>query len=170
MVSAYGEHTRALLSRLADTRATARLQLAEHEALTLASIVEREARVAEERPIIAGVFVNRLVAPTFRPHRLQADPTVAYGCLTAPQAAPTCAAFDGRHITKVMVRDVQNPYNTYGLEGLPPGPICNPGLSALEAVVAPAAHDFFYFVATGDGRHSFSRTLQEHNARVHGSP
>ncbi len=168
MVTAFRNQTRSAFSRLAESRATARLPFSDHEALTLASVVEREAQRAEERPIIAGVFVNRLADPTFRPHRLQADPTVAYGCLGAPHAAPTCAAFDGRRITPAMVRDPQNPYNTYRIEGLPPGPISNPGLASIEAVVAPMAHDFFYFVASGGGRHSFSRTLDEHNTRIHG--
>jgi len=168
LVKGFRNRTKSLFDRLAQERATARLPLSVHEAVTLASIVEREAQQPEERRIIAGVFINRLVDPTFRPHRLQADPTVAYGCLTAPSAAPTCAQFDGRHITPAMVRDPQNPYNTYRLEGLPPGPISNPGSASIEAVVAPMAHNFFYFVATGGGRHSFSHSLEEHNARIHG--
>ncbi len=170
MVAAFRNKTRDAFGRLSQAQASARLPLTEHQALTLASIVEREARLPEERAIIAGVFVNRLVDPTFRPHRLQADPTVAYGCLVDPTSAPTCSAFDGRHITPAMVRDPQNPYNTYRLEGLPPGPISNPGLASIEAVVAPMSHNFFYFVATGGGRHSFSSTLDEHNARIYGTP
>ena len=168
MVAAFRNKTRDAFKRLAEARTSAPLVLSDHEALTLASIVEREAQLPEERPIIAGVFVNRLADPTFRPHRLQADPTVAYGCLVDRSSAPTCASFDGRRITKAMVRDPQNPYNTYRLEGLPPGPISNPGLASLEAVIAPMPHDFFYFVASGGGRHSFSRTLDEHNTRIHG--
>lgn len=167
MVRAFRNQTHETFARLAEQRASARLPLTDHEALILASIVEREAKHPEERPIIAGVFVNRLVDPTFRPHRLQADPTVAYGCLTASGAAPTCAVFDGRRITPAMVRDPLNPYNTYRIEGLPPGPISNPGRSALDAAVSPMSHDFFYFVATGKGRHSFSHSLEEHNARIH---
>jgi UPF0755 protein len=141
-----------------------------HQLLTLASIVEREAHAAEEQTIIAGVFVNRLLDPTFRPHRLQADPTAAYGCLVAPEAAPSCKEFDGRRVTPAMVRDPANPYNTYRIEGLPPGPISNPGLSAIQAAVRPAQHTFFYFVARGGGRHAFSSTLEEHNARIRGTP
>ena len=170
MVTAFRNQTRAAFNRLAESRSSQRLPLTDHETLILASIVEREAQRAEERPIIAGVFVNRLADPTFRPHRLQADPTVAYGCLAEPDSAPTCSAFDGRHITPAMVRDPQNPYNTYRIEGLPPGPISNPGLASIEAAIAPMSHDYFYFVATGGGRHSFSRTLDEHNARIHGTP
>lgn len=168
MVAAFRNNTRGAFEKLAAARATARLPLTDHEALILASIVEREAQRPDERPIIAGVFVNRLADPTFRPHRLQADPTVAYGCLVAPKSAPTCATFDGRRITPAMVRDPLNPYNTYRIEGLPPGPISNPGLASIEAAITPMSHDFFYFVATGGGRHSFSRSLDEHNARIHG--
>jgi UPF0755 protein len=135
-----------------------------HEVVTLASIVEKEAAVPEERPIIAGVFLNRLRSPTFRPRRLQADPTVAYGCFVAP-ALSTCAASPGR-ISPAMVRDSGNPYNTYRMEGLPPGPIANPGLDALRAVLAPAQHDYLYFVAQGQGRHHFSATLDDHAAAV----
>jgi UPF0755 protein len=126
--------------------------------------------VAEERPTIAGVFMNRLTSPDFRPHRLQADPTVAYGCLVARDRIPSCAGFDGKRITPAMVRDPDNPYSTYRIEGLPPGPISNPGLSALEAALAPAQHEYFYFVTHGGGRHHFTRTLEEHNQRVHNPP
>jgi UPF0755 protein len=168
MVRAFRDNAAPLLKKLADKRGAGAHDLSDHEALTLASIVEREARVADERPIIAGVFLNRLRDPTFTPHRLQADPTVAYGCLEAPSAAATCADFDGRRITPVMVRDPDNPYNTYRIEGLPPGPISNPGLSALSAVIDPADHDFFYFVTKGGGRHAFSHSLDEHNQNIHG--
>ena len=132
-----------------------------HDVVTLASIVEKEAAVREERPVIAGVFLNRLRSPDFRPKRLQADPTVAYGCLAAPGAAPSCAGFDGT-ITRSMTDDPQNPYNTYRIERLPPGPIANPGAGAIEAVLAPAAHDYLYFVARGGRRHHFSASHEEH--------
>lgn len=136
-----------------------------HEVLTLASVVELEAAAAQERPVIAGVFLNRLRDPDFRPHRLQADPTVSYGCHVVP-ALPPCAAFDGRRVTRRMTADRDNPYNTYRHDGLPPGPIGNPGLGSLRAVLAPARHGYFYFVARGDGRHAFSATLDAHNAAV----
>ncbi|MET0340562.1 MAG: endolytic transglycosylase MltG [Polyangiales bacterium] len=139
-----------------------------HQLVTLASIVEREARVPEERPIIAGVFANRLFEPGFAPRRLQADPTVAYGCLVAAASVPSCAAYDGKRVTPAMVRDPENPYSTYKHEGLPPGPISNPGLSALSAAVAPERHDFFYFVAKGGGRHAFSHSLADHNRNIRG--
>jgi UPF0755 protein len=144
--------------------------LTPHELLTLASVVEREARAPEEQPIIAGVFINRLTDPTFRPRRLQADPTVAYGCLLMPDRAPSCRDFDGRRVTPAMVRDPDNPYNTYRHDGLPPGPIANPGLKALEAVLEPARHGYFYFVHKGGGRHAFAATLEEHNANIAASP
>jgi UPF0755 protein len=136
-----------------------------YEIVTLASIVEKEAHMPSEQPLIAGVFLNRLRDPTFRPKRLQADPTVAYGCLLAPQLA-SCARFDGKRVTRVMTSDPDNLYNTYRREGLPPGPIANPGLSALRAVLRPAAHGYFYFVAQGGGRHAFTATLKAHSEAV----
>ena len=136
-----------------------------HEIVILASIVEKEARVRSEQPMIAGVFLNRLRDPQFRPKRLQADPTVAYGCLLMSTLS-SCANFDGKHVTRVMTADPQNPYNTYRFDGLPPTPIANPGLSAVRAVLAPAIHDYFYFVARGDGHHAFSTTLASHNLAV----
>lgn len=137
------------------------------QVLTLASIVEKEAAVAEERPIIARVFINRLRSPVFRPRRLQADPTVTYGCRAARRnAPPSCVGFDGRIITRAMLADIENEYNTYRHEGLPPGPICNPGADSIRAVLAAEEHDYLYFVARGGGRHAFSATLEEHNAAV----
>lgn len=137
-----------------------------HEVLTLASIVEKEARLPSEQPIIAGVFLNRLRDPSFRPKRLQADPTVTYGCLIMPEL-PSCAGANaGQAPTRAMLADPANPYNTYRHEGLPPGPIANPGLSAIEAVIRPAPHDYLYFVAQGGGAHTFSRSLQDHNVAV----
>jgi UPF0755 protein len=131
------------------------------EVMTLASIVEKEAAVAEERPIIAGVFLNRLRSDEFEPKRLQADPTVAYGCLEMPEDVTSCDQFDGG-VTRAMTRDGDNPYNTYRTARLPPGPIANPGVDSIEAVLEPAQHDYFYFVASGDGRHHFSTTHEEH--------
>jgi UPF0755 protein len=136
-----------------------------HELLTLASIVEKEARLASERPVIAGVFLNRLRNPEFKPKRLQADPTVSYGCLIAPALA-SCAAAPGKTITRAMLADSDNPYNTYKREGLPPGPIANPGLPSVRAVLVPAAHGYLYFVAQRGGAHAFSATLADHLAAV----
>lgn len=142
--------------------------LTPHQVLTLASIVEREARAPDERPRIAGVFYNRLFDPSFKPKRLQADPTAAYGCLLlGADKLASCREFDGRHVTPAMVRDPENPYNTYRIEGLPPGPICNPGLASISAALSPEHHGYFYFVVKGEGRHAFSETLGKHNQSVH---
>ena len=137
-----------------------------HDIVTLASIVEKEAAVPAERARIAGVFWNRLNSKRFLPRRrLQADPTVQYGCMAVPEAAPSCAGFDGQ-ITRAMLDDADNPYNTYRHSGLPPGPISNPGAASLAAVIDPEEHDYFYFVARGGGEHHFSKTLRQHNIAV----
>jgi UPF0755 protein len=136
-----------------------------HEVVTLASIVERETGDAEELPIVAGVFMNRLSDPTFRPAKtLQSDPTAAYGCLVEPARAPSCAA-TANGVTPGMLRDSSNRYNTYRHAGLPPGPIGNPGEKALRAVLSPAKTDFLYFVAKGR-KHQFSKTFDEHREAV----
>jgi UPF0755 protein len=145
------------------------------EIVTLASIVEREAAVAEERPLIASVFLNRLRDPAFTRHVLQSDPTSGYGCarareLTELQLAPnapppSCAEYTGK-ILPAMNQDVANVYSTYTHEGLPPGPIANPGQASLLAVLAPAETAFFYFVAKGAGRHAFAATFEEHKKNI----
>ncbi|QJB55075.1 endolytic transglycosylase MltG [Pseudodesulfovibrio sp. zrk46] len=121
--------------------------------VVLASLVEKETGDTSERKRIAGVFHNRLK----RRMLIQADPTIIYGL------GP---AFDG-NIRKKHLLDKSNPYNTYTHAGLPPGPICSPGLDALMAAVFPEDHKFLYFVAKGDGSHYFSKTLSEHNNAVH---
>lgn len=128
-----------------------KLKLGRHELVILASIVEKETGLAEERPQIAQVFYNRLR----KRMRLQADPTVIYGL----------GNFDG-NLTK---RDLRTPsaYNTYLLAGLPAGPIANPGKEALRAVLAPRAGKWLYFVARGDGSHQFSGNLKDHNRAVY---
>ncbi len=134
----------------------------ERSMVTLASVVEKEAAREEERALIAGVFLNRLTDPNFQPRQvLQSDPTAAYGCRRLRATLPSCAAFGGK-ITPAMLRDPLNPYNTYTHPGLPPGPISNPGLGSLKAVLRPAETDYLYFVAVGGGRHAFSRTYAEH--------
>ena len=125
-----------------------------HEALVLASIVERETAKPDERPLIAGVFLNRLRLG----QRLQSDPTVVYG------ASGGAGVLD-HGITHAEL-DADTPYNTYRIAGLPPGPICMPGAAALTAVTHPAATDALYFVADGTGGHAFSRTQEEHLHRV----
>lgn len=123
-----------------------------HKAVILASIVEKETGDATERARIAGVFHNRLKKRML----LQTDPTIIYGL------GPS---FDG-NLTKSHLQDRSNPYNTYTKRGLPPGPICSPGLDALLAAINPETHDYLYFVAKGDGSHHFSKTLKEHNRAV----
>lgn len=121
-----------------------------HEVVILASMVEKEAAHPEERPLIAGVFHNRLN----KGMRLQSDPTVIYGI----------EDYAG-NITK---KHLQTPtrYNTYTISGLPAGPISNPGKAALQAALNPAPTDYLYFVGKNDGTHQFSRTLEEHNQAV----
>ena len=140
------------------------------EILVAASIIEKEAAVDDDRPLIASVFVNRLLDPEFKTHKLQSDPTSSYGCITSPAEAPSCADFAGKP-TPAMNRDPKNRYSTYTHAGLPPGPISNPGTKSLEAALSPAATRFLYFVATGGGRHTFSETYDAHNDAVqHGRP
>ena len=124
-----------------------------HEVVTLASIVEREAIVALERPIIASVFINRWEAGM----KLDADPTVQYALGYQEEGK--------WWKTPLLLEDLQvdSPYNTYLNAGLPPGPICNPGLASIQAVLEPAETDYLYFVAVGDGSHAFAKTLEEHN-------
>jgi UPF0755 protein len=169
MVSTFKKRTDPLFAQYVAEHGADPSAFTPQQLLTLASVVEREAHAPEEQAIIAGVFVNRLRDPAFRPHRLQADPTAAYGCLVEKEL-PSCAGFDGKRVTPAMVRDPLNAYNTYRIEGLPPGPISNPGLSALKAAIAPAQHTFFYFVAKGGGKHAFSSTLDEHNAQIRATP
>jgi UPF0755 protein len=137
--------------------------------ITLASIVEKETGQPQERPRIAQVFINRLVKSSFRPKLLQTDPTIVYGCTVAPlflgEASPACQKWDGR-IHRIHLDDSANLYNTYTHEGLPPGPIANPGRAALAAVFRPDGSDYLYFVAKNDGTHQFSATIAEHEAAV----
>ena len=133
--------------------------------VTLASIVEKETGQPQERPRIAQVFINRLRFPTFSPKLLQTDPTIIYGCTVGTPRSTACLKWDGR-IHSIQLQDHENPYNTYTHEGLPPGPIANPGRAALEAVMAPDHTPFLYFVSKNDGTHYFSKTVAEHTAAV----
>ena len=140
----------------------------EHEITTLASIVEKEAALDEEKPTIASVYLNRLDDSEFKPEKmLQADPTAAYGCVVDDGSIPSCSGFRGR-VTPLLLRDPTNRYNTYKHPGLPPGPIANPGEASIEAVLEPAQTDYLFFVATGNARHTFSRTLDAHNRALRG--
>ncbi|MFA5593163.1 MAG: endolytic transglycosylase MltG [Micavibrio sp.] len=130
------------------------------EALTLASIVEKETGVADERRRVAGVFINRLR----RSMPLQSDPTVIYGITQGRIQNEGQGPLGRRLLTKDL--RAQNPYNTYTNPGLPPGPIANPGRASIEAVLNPEIHDYIYFVADGTGGHVFARTLAEHNRNV----
>lgn len=132
------------------TEEAKRLGFSRHEVITLASIIEAEARVPDERPLVSAVFHNRLR----RGWKLQADPTALYG-LGNPDRPPRPA--DLR---------VDSPYNTYIYKGLPPGPIGNPGMASILAALRPTSVNYMYFVATGDGRHHFSRTLREHQNMI----
>ena len=137
--------------------------------MTLASIVEREAALASERPLIAGVFYNRLAAGDL----IGADSTTQF----AVALDPASVAAYGYWKTDLTLEDVQNPspYNTRAVAGLPPGPITNPGLASIQAVAEPTDTKYYYFVANarlGDGSHVFSETQdeQDRNTAEYGSP
>jgi UPF0755 protein len=143
-------------------RAPSESKLTPHQVIILASIVEREAKVPNERATIASVYFNRLAADM----PLQADPTVQYAVAT--RDGPAAVAYNyWRGLTPDDLQ-VESPYNTYLHTGLPPGPICSPGEASIRAVLQPARTDYLYFVATtdGSGTHLFARTLDEHNANV----
>lgn len=142
MVQRFRQQTEPLQADLAASNLT------EVEMVTLASIIESETGATAERALISGVFHNRLRLGM----RLQADPTAVY---ERGIAVPTAGDLK-----------VDSPYNTYLYAGLPPGPICNPGLAAIEAALAPAEVPYLYFVANNDGTHTFSRTLDEHNRAI----
>jgi UPF0755 protein len=126
------------------------LELSKHQVLTLASIIEKESGNFDEQPVISSVFHNRMRLNM----RFQSDPTVIYGIKD----------FNG-NITK---RDLQTltPYNTYMIDGFPPGPIANPGINAIRSALYPTDTKFLYFVGNGEGRHIFSEDLAQHNNAV----
>lgn len=144
-----------------------KLQWSDRDILTMASIVEKEAVVNEERPRIAQVFINRLVDSSFKPHKLDTDPTIRYGCMVPIEKSTACREWDpSKRLRRAQLDDRDNPYNTYAHEGLPPGPICNPGRKSMEATVNPDGSKYFYFVSRNNGTHVFSRTRKEHERAV----
>ena len=144
MVGRFNEVTSSLKERIRKTGMTL------EDVVTLASIVEKETGRADERPLIAGVFLNRIKDGM----RLDSDPTVIYGIKN----------FNGNLTKNDLI--TPTPYNTYVIKGLPPGPISNPGLESISAVLYPVDTDYLYFVSKNDGSHFFSRTLEEHNRNV----
>lgn len=147
---------RLLVSRLQETLTTefrdraSAIGMSIHEVLTLASVIEKETGLSDERTLISGVFHNRLR----RKIPLQSDPTVIYAL----------EMFDGNLRKRDLT--VDSPYNTYRVRGLPPGPIANPGAASIRAALFPAPTSFLYFVSRNDGSHKFSSTLTEHNSAV----
>jgi UPF0755 protein len=143
-----------MLDELWRTRSVSDILKTKEQAVTLASIVEKETAIPEERPLIASVFHNRLKQGM----RLQSDPTIIYGLVGGKGKLD-------RGLTKDDL-DSDTAYNTYKINGLPPGPIANPGRASLEAVLNPPDTGYLYFVADGSGGHAFAKTLEEHNANV----
>lgn len=130
-------------------RRAAELGMTTRDVVTLASLIEEETALPDERPLVSAVFHNRLKIGM----KLDCDPTIVYALKQ-----------EGRYTGRLLLRDLKfpSPYNTYLHAGLPPGPISNPGVSSLDAALAPAPEAYLYFVARGDGSHRFSRTLGEH--------
>jgi UPF0755 protein len=149
IIMAMAEQSRRVFTPLLEQKGPV-IRLTSHEIITLASIIEKETGIEAERPVVSAVFYNRLQ----RRMPLQSDPTVIYGL----------KHFDG-NLTRKHLYD-PSPYNTYRMAGLPPGPICNPGLSSVKAALQPADVPFLYFVSKNDGTHLFSETLEAHNLAV----
>jgi UPF0755 protein len=127
------------------------------QALIVASLVEREAQLASERPIIASVYLNRVA----KGMALEADSTVQYALGYDPKGKTWW-----RSLTLDDLRRDVGPYSTYLSRGLPPGPICSPGLDSIQAVLAPAKTEYLYYYAKGDGSHAFARTFEEHQQNM----
>lgn len=151
----------------------------DRDILTMASIVEKEAVDPKERPRIAQVFINRLTSPSFKPKKLQTDPTIRYGCLAPQLKSNPCIEWielctkagkpaGCERLRRAQLDDKDNAYNTYAHEGLPPGPISNPGRASIAATISPDGSDYFYFVATSKNSrtHAFAKTPAEHDRNV----
>ena len=144
-----------------------KLKWTNRDILIMASIVEKEAVDPGERPRIAQVFINRLTSDSFKPKRLETDPTIRYGCEVPPQKSAACQQWNkGDRLHRAQLDDKDNPYNTYQHDGLPPGPICNPGKASIEATLAPDGSDYLYFVAKDARNHVFAKTFEEHKKNV----
>lgn len=139
----------------------------DRDLLIMASIVEKEAVDPAERPRIAQVFINRLSSASFTPKRLETDPTIRYGCMVPVQKSAACQQWDkaGR-LHRAQLDDKDNAYNTYQHDGLPPGPISNPGKGSIEATLAPDGSEYFYFVARDARNHVFARSYEDHKRNV----
>jgi UPF0755 protein len=149
-----------------------RLGFEDRHVVTMASIVEKETARPDERPRIAQVQINRLTLPSFPDRRLQMDPTIIYGCTVAPlylgRISDACRKFKNNNIQDIHLKDQDNEYSTYAIQGLPPGPICNPGRASLAAVMKPDKSPYLFYmaVANGGGTHKFSTTRREHEEAV----
>jgi len=168
LLAKYGRET----ARLKD-----KLRWTDRDILTMASIVEKEAVEPAERPRIAQVFINRLTKPDFNPKRLETDPTIRYGCLVPEKKSAACIAWNEPcakqnlpvgcdRLHRAQLDDTDNQYNTYRHEGLPPGPIANPGKKSIEATLSPDGSDYLFFVAKNEREHVFSKTLADHERAV----
>jgi UPF0755 protein len=153
-VTRFREVYKTVSDEIENSAITQEFKLTPHQVITFASIVEKETGAGSERPLVASVFVNRLR----KRMRLQTDPTVIYGTWLKN------GSWDGN----IRRRDLneKTPYNTYQIDGLPPGPIANPGLSSIKAVLNPASSDFLYFVSKNDGTHTFSKDYRDHQNAV----
>jgi UPF0755 protein len=149
------------------TKLKQQMHWTDREVLILASIVEKEAVEGTERPRIAQVFLNRLTSPSFSPKRLETDPTIRYGCMVPLEKSAGCKSWTtGDRLRRAQLDDSDNPYNTYRHEGLPPGPISNPGKSSMAAAINPDGSNYFYFVAKDARNHIFSTTFEDHKRAV----
>jgi UPF0755 protein len=149
------------------SRLKERLKWSDRDILILASIVEKEAVEPKERPTIAQVFVNRLTSDSFKPKRLETDPTIRYGCEVPLQKSAACQQWNkGDRLHRAQLDDKDNPYNTYQHDGLPPGPISNPGKASIEAALSPDGSDYLYFVAKDARNHVFAKTFEDHKKNV----